>query len=438
MNYLYLLLITEIVFLLIHMAATKLDFTSPGFVTLALFILSTVCVIWNEDYWDVEFHPLTYWLVTAGLAVAIGVELIIKFLFQIQKRKVWIDQPKFAEFKGYQISVPVQFISAILFTGMMIIYVIAVVRAGGNDDLLTNIGVVHNDVEIEVGTLPTICIRLLRLEAFVFLYFFVCNVFVCRQRFAQNAMLLVPVLAAWTAIFFSGVRATFMNYLIAVFFYSVMLRRFKTGWKTVKLRKYFKFILIFGSVFVLLFIATRTIIKNHEFESTGFEYITFYLGSPLHLLDKLLQDTTQAFSTHYAELPGAHTFRLFYEELRKFGLISIEVEKTRFMAVGGDFYGGGNVYTLFGTTYHDYGFGGTMVYTGILYGVFSFVYYKAFRYCRYIGRSLTTLVVYGAYYYFIFMTFYTAMTCQLKIQTFLEMAIVVLMYKFLPRIKLTA
>ena len=85
MNYLYLLLITEIVFLLIHMAATKLDFTSPGFVTLALFILSTVCVIWNEDYWDVEFHPLTYWLVTAGLAVAIGVELIIKLLFQIQR-----------------------------------------------------------------------------------------------------------------------------------------------------------------------------------------------------------------------------------------------------------------------------------------------------------------------------------------------------------------
>ena len=94
-----------------------------------------------------------------------------------------------------------------------------------------------------------------------------------------------------------------------------MLRRFKKGWHTVKLRKYIKYIVIFGGAFVLLFIATRTIIKNHEFKSTGLEYITFYLGSPLHLLNKILEDTTQAFPTHYNDILGAHTFRLFYQEL---------------------------------------------------------------------------------------------------------------------------
>lgn len=436
MNYLYLLLITEIVFLLIHMAATKLDFTSPGFVTLALFILSTVCVIWNEDYWDVEFHPLTYWLVTAGLAVAIGVELIIKLLFQIQKRRVWIDQQKFIEFKGYQISVPVQFVSAILFTGMMVVYIVAIVRAGGSDDLLTNIGVVHNDVEIEVGTLPTICIRILRLEAFVYLYFFVCNVFICRQRFAQNALLLVPVLAAWTAIFFSGVRSTFVYYFLAVIFYAIMLRRFKKGWHTVKLRKYIKYIVIFGGAFVLLFIATRTIIKNHEFKSTGLEYITFYLGSPLHLLNKILEDTTQAFPTHYNDILGAHTFRLFYQELFKFGLMDTKVEETYFVAVGGGYYGGGNVYTIFGPPFHDFGFAGTMVYTAIFYGVFDFIYYKCFRYGIRIARSHSVLIVYGAYYYLVLMSYYGTLTAQLKLQTLLEMAVIVILYKYIPRIKI--
>ena len=436
MNYLYLLLITEIAFLLIHMAATQLDFTSPGFITLSIFILSTICVIWNEDYWDVEFEPLTYWLITAGLAVAIAVELLIKLLFQMHRKKVWIDQEKFIGFKGYQISTMTQLFSALIFTAMAAAYILAIIRAGGNNDLLTNIGVVHNDIEIEVGTIPTICIRVLRLEAFVYLYFFICNVFVCKQKFLQNALLLVPVIATLAAVFFSGVRSTFVYYFLAAFFYAVMLKRFKTSWRTVKFRKYFKYIVIFGSLFALMFIVTRTIVKNHEFKSTGMEYITFYLGSPIHLLNRIIKDTTQAFPTHYTDVLGAHTFKMFYQEMYKFGFMSFKVEETYFVAVGGGYHGGGNVYTIFGPSYHDFGFAGTMVYTAVFYAVFNFFYYKCFRYGIYIAKSHSALVLYGAYFYLVLMSYYGTLTAQLKLQTLLEMAVIVVLYKYIPRIKI--
>lgn len=437
MNYLYLLLITEIVFLLIHMAATQLDFTSPGFITLGVFILSTLCVIWNEEYWDVEFLPLTYWLITAGLAVMIAVELVIKLLFQSNRRKVWLDRQKFAEFKGYQISLMTQLVLALAFTAMAVIYILAIIRAGGSNDVLSNIGVVHNDIEIEVGTIPTICIRVLRLEAFVFLYFFVCNVFICKQKFLQNVLLLVPIIATLAALFFSGVRSTFVYYFLAAIFYSVMLRRFKMGWHTVKLRKYIKYIIIFGGAFMVLFIVTRSIVKNHEFKSTGMEYITFYLGSPVHLLNKIINDTTQAFPTHYTDIVGAHTFKMFYQELYKFGLMNIKVEETFFVAVGGGYRGGGNVYTIFGPSYHDFGFAGTLVYIAVFYGIFSYIYYKRFRYGLSIAKSHSALVLFGAYYYFVLMSYYGTLTAQLKLQTFLEMAIIVILYKFIPRIKIT-
>ena len=92
------------------------------------------------------------------------------------------------------------------------------------------------------------------------------------------------------------------------------------------------------------------------------------------------------------------------------------MEETYFVAVGGGYHGGGNVYTIFGPSYHDFGFAGTMVYTAVFYAVFNFFYYKCFRYGIYIAKSHSALV--------------------LKLQTLLEMAVIVVLYKYIPRIKI--
>lgn len=115
-----------------------------------------------------------------------------------------------------------------------------------------------------------------------------------------------------------------------------MLQRFKKGWK-VKLKNYIKPIAIFLGIFVAVFIGSRTIVKGHDFTSTEIEYFTFYLGSPLHLFNKIIDDTTAAFPTHYNNILGAHTFKWFYQELYKFGLISTNIEATNFHTLVVDF-----------------------------------------------------------------------------------------------------
>ena len=184
------------------MLITSFDFVSPGFITIFMFILSTICVIWNEDYWNVRFTQQTYNIVTLGLAVIVAVELFIKNILSQQRKNVWIDQKEFARREGYRINIGTQATMALIFTIMMIIYVSAVVRAGGSSSLLNNIGVVHTDVEIDVGIVGSICIRVLRLGAFPFLFFFINNVVCCKKKILNNILLLVPVLDAMIAIFF--------------------------------------------------------------------------------------------------------------------------------------------------------------------------------------------------------------------------------------------
>lgn len=436
MSYLYLLLIVEVVLLLIIAIVTKADFTSPGFITLFMFILSTLCVIWNEDYWRVQFTYKTFKIISSGLFIIVFVEILVSMIAASNSKRVWSDREDYAKTKEYDIPVLTQVFFSIIFTAMTLVYIIAIVRAGGNSSLLANIGAVHNDTEIEVGTIPTICIRILRLSAFPFLFFFINNVLRCKGKILKNILLLVPVLDSLIAVFFSGVRSTFMYYIIAAIFYSVMLTRFQNGWKQVKLRKYLKHIIFFGGAFIFLFIASRSIVKNREYQTSGIEYLTFYLGSPIHLFNKIVDRTYMAFPTFYTDIPGAHTFKLFYHEMYKFGFIDQKVEDTRFVYVGGSYSGGGNVYTFFGPSYHDFGLIGMLVYVAIFYLIFNYIYYKCFRYNSSICKNIPWLVLFGAYYHYVFMTFYSALTCQFKLQTILEMMILVIIFKELPKLKI--
>lgn len=436
MNYLYLLTITEILLLLCIVKFTSMDFTSPGFITVAMFLIASFCVIWNEKYWDVEFVWHTYYVVTASLILIVLVEFLIKNRLG-KCRRIWIDQQVFIESASYNIAFGTKVIFLFLTTLFMLIYVITVVWIGGtNTSVLKAIGVVHNNSEINVGVLPTACARLSRLICFPCLFIFIYNLVKCKEKLQKNVWLLLPIFESFVTVFFSGVRSTFLYYFFAAFFYTVMLQRFKLNWKKVDLKKHIKLIIIFGIIFVTVFVESRSIVKNREYTSSGIDYVTFYLGSPLHLLNKIIDDTTLALPTYYNSLPGAHTFKWFYQELSKFGLVTTEIEATRFMHVGGGYYGGGNVYTIFLYPLHDFGFIGMLVYIVLFYAFFDYLYYKYFRFNRSIINSLTPLMIYGSYYYFVLMSFYVSMTAQIKLQTILEMVLTVTVFKLLIKLRI--
>ena len=435
MNYLYLLLILEGILLIFVASYTKLDLTSPSFITITMFLLSTVCIILNEEYWDVHFLPKTYFAVFGGLFLIAILEFFIKRM--TYRKNVWIDQQTYIARGSIYFDFGVKILFLTITTIFSLIYIVSVIRTGGQNsgNLLGAISIVHTDEEASVGLLATICVRMMRLICYPCLYYLTYNVIVCREKLISNIWLLLVILEAFLVIFFSGVRSTYLYYIFAGVFYTVMLQRFKKGWREVKLKNYIKPIAIFLGIFVAVFIGSRTIVKGHDFTSTEIEYFTFYLGRPLHLFNKIIDDTTAAFPTHYNNILGAHTFKWFYQELYKFGLISTNIEATNFSYVGGGFYGGGNVYTMFSYALHDFGYIGMYIYIALLYFIYDWIYYKKFKYSSSITTKGVTLMVFGSFYYIILMTFYGALTNQMKLQTILETLIMVVIFKYLPKLR---
>lgn len=78
MSYLYWLLIVEVSLLILSCCVTSMDFTSPSFITVIVFIIATLSIIYNKVYWRVTFTKETFLLVSLGLFTIVFVEMIIK------------------------------------------------------------------------------------------------------------------------------------------------------------------------------------------------------------------------------------------------------------------------------------------------------------------------------------------------------------------------
>ncbi len=70
-------------------------------------------------------------------------------------------------------------------------------------------------------------------------------------------------------------------------------------------------------------------------------YFEYYLGSPLHLFNKIVENTKVAYPVKY-DLFGARTFSMFWIDLHEKGWIQTKVasEDGMFIQLGGSFVGG--------------------------------------------------------------------------------------------------
>jgi oligosaccharide repeat unit polymerase len=431
MNYLYLLLATEFFLLTFAFVITKMDYISPSVVTCAMFTLSTLCVIYNETYWDVHFTGMTYVVVSSGLLVIILTEFFVQ---NVTKRKrYWIDIEKKRQETSVEVSNILYEVFIIFCVILTFVFIREIRRLGGFG--LSAISNVKNDDDLNISVVAKIALRIMRGVPYPCLYIFAHNVILCGDKIKNNIKLLVPVLLSLIVIFFGGSRAPYVYIAIAMVIYILMFDRYKNGWRNVDVRKYIKYIIPAIVIFMFVFVWTRSIVKGHEFSSTPLEYITFYFGSPIHLLNKILPNTSYTFKNY--TLFGANCFTLFYEELYKFGLVKeyIPFNDTSFIAVGGGFVGGGNVYTMFANSYHDFGFLGMLLFCCIFYGIIDYVYYAKIKYNKCLCNHDTTLLVYGFLYYLVFLNFYTTMSAFLKFQTILEILVMVMIYKMLKKLK---
>lgn len=74
MNYIYILLLTEIILLVIAFIACGRDIMSPSVVMVGVFLIATIFAVLNVENWNIEYSFSAYILLSTGLGVFIFTE----------------------------------------------------------------------------------------------------------------------------------------------------------------------------------------------------------------------------------------------------------------------------------------------------------------------------------------------------------------------------
>lgn len=431
---LWLLLILTILLFLILGVITKFDFLSPGMITIGTFILSELAVVYCKDVWDVHFSINAVVILFAGLLTIFFTEFLV--IIYTQKRIV----PKTSEQIKY-ISVDenvkkIVILVSILFTFILIlnVYKKGSTIIGIKD--ISFIGAMKEDDDLNVSTFPKICHRLSRCLAFATVFLFSNNI-VCSDKAKKELWLLFPVLMYCVQVFFTGGRLGIFMLVGSTFFYWIMLSRLRNGWKKIKLKKYLKPIIISAAALLIGFFLSREIVKNRANDLLFSYYIAYYLGNSTYLFSLMLGRESAVFSQNIYW--GTYTFRELYNELQKYGLFeNINKLKLNFTTLNlhSARLQGGNVYTIFGPPYNDFGFFGMCIYVFVLYMIICFIYYRYFKFPSNDRKILTILFVFGVYYSNIFIAFYETPTAIFKVQSILETVIMCIFISCMKRLRI--
>lgn len=431
------LFIIEFLLLMFVVISTSFDYTCPSFLTLIMFSLSTLSLVYNHANWDVRFHFTTFAIIVCGLLTLVLVDLSVSSRYQklrelrkdsgfekVESERPWVNDGAMKT---------IILVSSVL---MMLLYlrdVRSIGRLLSSTSLLSSIGAVQQS-EFHTGAIATICLRigyaLSNLYAFIFCH----NVILSRQKIRKNLYLLVAMLTGVVSTFFSGSRSLLLGTVFAFIFFLITFSRIRGGWKEIKINRYLKYIIPAGIIFILVFYGFRNVIKNRQYSVGLLDYITYYIGNSQQLLNVATQDLSAAWPIS-GSYPGLYTFQFLYNELAGYRILSVPTHiSSNFMRMGGSgVLTRGNVYTLFGEPYHDFGFIGMLVFVALFYYIFCHFYYKYIRNWHNREKNKRVLLVFGSMYYYIVLTFYTTPTVWFKIQTIISLIIVVIAYRFFTK-----
>ncbi len=438
MELVFLVLIWEIVLLLVIILDTAFDYTCPSFITLTMFLLSTISLILNYQNWNVTFSLKTCLILICALTNLVLIEMFVRNYHRknVNYRedggftKVIEESPWITD--GVMKSIIL--VSSLL---MMVIYIKEIGSIGSSLNLTTMISAIGavKQSEYHTSTIATLCLRIGYALAGLYGFIFCHNVIVAHDKVRKNVYLLISMFAGVVSSFYSGSRGMMVGTIFSFIFYFIIFSRIVRGWKEFNIKKYLKYIIPVGILFIIVFYFSRSIVKNREYTSGIIEYITYYLGNSQQLLNLAVENTAIPFPSDNG-LPGLYTFQFLYNELDGLGLISLpERISSGFLYLNRNTLVSGNVYTLFGEPYNDFGFIGMIVYVALFYFIFSHYYYRYIRYWRNTQKSKIILLIYGTQYYLVFFTFYLAPTIWVKLQTFATIIIVLIAYQFFRKCK---
>lgn len=425
-NFIYILFFSELLLIAISYTFSRGNLLSPSFVSYVMFAISTICVIYNVDLWDVHYSGIAYLFTMSGLISMLLPELLI--LKIVGHKKTVVLQDAFINVKPYNIKTALLIIVACLSIGMTVLYAYYVLNNGASIGGVGLNAIGYLKHEGESNAISKISYRLSMILFYGYTYIVFFNVIKAKCKLKTQLLNMVPIVCFFIVTFFNGNRMGFLKCLSAFYVIALAFTYQTCVFAKKDIRKIIKYVVLGGIILVVSFYLMRVIMKVNTTTSdrSFIDYITYYIGSPVLLFSKYLDDPYSVHSIN--TLFGETTLTSLWQELG-----FNPVYENKMLYVGGNSMFAGNAMTFFQQAHNDYGLFGMCLFTFIVYMFFDIAVYKWVLKRNKIGGIVTLMF----FYYVVVTSFYYSQTMwAISLMNILYIICILILIRYLRRIKI--
>jgi len=432
-----------ILFLISFVILFNRDIFSPSVMICISFILSTIVLGINVDYWDAEIDSITIIIIGTAIMIAMTTELIVLSLAKKGRRKQkYLDKDMgIGIFKKRYLSMnKYLFVLLIIFSLVEMTYFWKeVIRIGAIAESYGYHGTImfnyrqitaHSTELVAEDMMNSFVVqgfKMVMVFAHVSMYIFINNVIIFKGKFTKNGKYLLPVIIYLIQTIMNASRIPLIYFGIYVLFISYILLSNKTFWVKNLSSKFIRLGTIALCIIFSVFTSLNQVVGRMT-DNTAFETISVYLGAPILLLNQFL--TRHPFDNIYF---GQETLPNLYKSLYKLGLVSSYPSfQTEFGYSNG--HDLGNVYTFLRRPMQDFGYIGMLLITILVVGLYSYIYYFKIKYKPLNSKSELSLFMYAylvypiplfsidftVYSFFTFGTIFTLLYLNLGFKLFIR------------------
>lgn len=398
-----------LVFVIISYIIFDRDFLAPPTVVSLGLLFSSLCALYNEEKWALDYSADTTVVIAVGVGTFIAGGLIGVILSNLFK----LNKVSFSHKTYIVSSIQVGALKTLIVVLFQILTMIMLLRevsriTGGGSYLamvatyrsLTGFNQDLDDLSLQF---PWLLRQFLEMNfAFGLIYIYVIgnNIAAKSKTIFLNW---VPVILCSIITFMQGYRSDMLRLWVALLVITYTLKKRSSGWKNNRdTKKMIRRMALSVIGIAILFVTLRSFVGRSESDWDPIFYLTHYAGSPIAALDLFLKDPTLPSNIWGKEcfynlnlimstwLKKPELRYIFYKEFRK--------------SPSGLYIG--NVYTALRPPYYDFGgIGGLAVYMLIFGAFFTFLYCKVRDKCGK-GEVDFGLLLYSYIAYTFFLYFY--------------------------------
>lgn len=401
MEQVIMLLIIELVFIFAIFVISNGNLLSPAFVSYSLFLLATICILFNINFWDVSFSYQTVGVITLGFFSMLLPEIFFRVVY---KSRVAIFSQ---EYKEIRVDLTINIVVHMLCVLFLLLQIWRIFTIGQfSENGLYAIGMVkHSEESFDI--VVKLSDRTIQILGMIYMYICLHNKIRCSKEIKYVAKYIIPVAIYCVSMFFSGNRLGFVKIFAAFYVVYIVMRCDMTKKGKAELKNVIKPMVFLAIIVIGGFFSLRGFSKiNSTAASRDFiDYMTYYIGSPTYLFDKYVLNPESIHKSN--EVFGQMSLTSLYTT---FGINIDNINNSTLL--GGESYFAGNEYSWFQRPMADFGIIGMCIFTIVIYGIFDYVLYRKLLRGKNERKRNNLMMIYAYFFYIPFMAFYYCQVCN--------------------------